>query len=772
MSAIDAGWLAAIIESADDSIVSETLDGIVVSWNPGAERLFGYSAADMVGRPVATIFAPERLTEEVELARRVARGQRVEHYEAARVRKDGGRINVWVTVSPILDERGRVGGVSRIARNVSARAATAALLEERRRWLEGMLTSLGDAVIAVDAQGGINFMNHAATALTGWTSEQAVGRMIDAVVWLVDAASRRRLDNPAISALTTGGTASVAHHALLIARDGTEYPVVLTAAVMHDEARASSGAVMILHDVSEVQQASRVQSHLRAIIESSDDAIASKTLDGVVLTWNAGAERLFGYAPADIVGRSITMLVPADRLAEETDFLGRLAQGQRIRHFETVRVRKDGTLIDVSVSLSPIYDTAGGVVAVSTIARDITAQKRIERERQAVREREQQALHDSVAANRSKDEFIATVSHELRTPVYAILGWSQLLSSGRLGPAESTRAAEVIIRNARVQVRLIDELLDLSASMVGKIKLDVRRVDLVSVVRAAVESIQPSTRMKSLRLDVQITDDVPVMGDVTRLQQVVWNLLTNAVKFTPSGGRIEVLLTNQEPLARLQITDTGAGIAPDVLPTIFDRFRQADASTTRRHGGLGLGLAIVRRLVELHGGSVWAESEGVGCGARFTVELPLLPGHRRGIPAALMPGPTATRDLPSLIGVRALVVDDNEDSRRFLGHVLSLDGAVVDEAGSAADALKVLKDQTFDVLVADIGMPDMDGYELLQELRRRGRAPAAIAVTALTGEGDRRRASEAGFLAHLGKPVIADDLLQAIAQALRQRPAE
>ncbi len=761
MQATDTRWLARAIDSSGDAIVTATVDGIVASWNAGAERLLGFTADEMVGRPLTRLLPPDRVDDEVQRLATVRAGGRVGRYETTCVHKDGTVVDVAVSLSAITDDAGRVVGALEIVRDIGERKLLDARSAEHQRWLASMLTSLSEGGIAVDGAGRITFMNHVAERLTGWARAAATGRHVESVVWLVEEAGRQRVENPAAEAVRQGATSAAPRRALLVSRDGSECPVEATAAIFRGEAGDVFGAIMVLHDVSELRRAAQFQSRLAAIVESSDDAIASKTPDGVVLSWNAGAARLFGYSAEEMIGRPITVIFPPELLSEEADFLGRIARGERIEHYETVRVRKDGRRVDVSVTLSPIKDSWGRVVGISKIARDISAQKRIERERAALLAREQQALRDSTMANRIKDEFLATLSHELRTPVNSILGWAELLGSGALGPAESSKALEVIARNARLQTQLIDELLDVSAITAGKVRLDVRPVDLSAVVQTALETLRPSAAIKRLEIETAIAaGGTLIMGDAARLQQVVWNLLNNALKFTPAGGRVRVELTRGAEFARLTITDTGVGIAPEALPSVFDRFRQADGGTTRRHGGLGLGLAIVRHLVELHGGSVWAESEGIGSGARFTVELALLRGHVHGVPAVAPQRIAAGSG--DLGGRRVLVVDDDRDGRELVARVLTLAGADVTTADSAAGALEILERRSFDVVVADVGMPDMDGYRMLSEARTRGIATPAIAVTAFAREDNGRRGPDGGFARQLAKPVTADELVRAV----------
>ena len=462
------------------------------------------------------------------------------------------------------------------------------------------------------------------------------------------------------------------------------------------------------------------------------------------------------------------MIFPRDRLAEEIEFLRRLAKGEHIEHYETTRVRKDGAEVEISVTLSPIRDLTGRIVAVSKIARDITARRRAERDQAELLRREQLALQESMSLNRLKDEFVATLSHELRTPINAICGWANLLGSGKLSGADVSKAVDVIVRNALQQTQLINDLMDLSAVVVGKMRLDLRRTNLSAVVEGAIDSIRPSVAAKEVTLDLVREDGLlEVMADADRLQQVVWNLLSNAFKFTPKGGRIEVRLEREGSLARILVADTGIGIAPEALPHIFDRFRQADGTTTRRHRGLGLGLAIAKHLVELHGGSIWADSDGPGCGARFTVELTLLQGHVHPIPALAAEATGAVREVGDLAGIRALVVDDDDESRHLVAHVLGLAGAGVIEAPSARDALAAIRRDRFDVVVSDIAMPEVDGYTLMRALRREHRrTPIMVALTAFATDEDRERAMQAGFHAHVAKPVLPQELVRAIAGLL------
>ena len=374
---------------------------------------------------------------------------------------------------------------------------------------------------------------------------------------------------------------------------------------------------------SDPRPAEQWQARLIAIVESSDDAIVSKTLDGVITSWNAAAERIFGWTAQEAVGRHITLIIPEERWAEEDQVLATIRRGERLDHFETVRVTKDGQRLDISLTVSPILDASGRVVGASKIARDITERRRLQEARERLLEREQRAREAAEALNRAKDEFLATISHELRTPLNAIFGWARLLQTRQLDEAGQDRAITVIVNSAAAQARLVEDLLDLSRVVSGLLRLDVKPVDLRAVVDAALEAVRPAAAAKAIALTATLADVGPMQGAPDRLQQVVWNLVMNAVKYTPHGGRVDVVVRRVDGSAEVAVSDNGEGISPDLLPHVFDQFWQEDSSTTRAHGGLGLGLTLVKRLVELHGGRVRAESAGKGKGATFTVTLPL-----------------------------------------------------------------------------------------------------------------------------------------------------
>ena len=413
------------------------------------------------------------------------------------------------------------------------------------------------------------------------------------------------------------------YEAPLRCKDGSIRTVLINSNVMWENGEFVHTRCFT-RDITHQRRGEFAESQLAAIIESADDAIVGKTLEGIVTSWNPGAERIFGYSAEEMIGQSITRLMPPDRVAEEPDILGMIRAGKRMDHYETQRQTKDGRIIDISITVSPVRDRSGRIVGASKIARDITERKKVESERARVHRMEEEARQQAEEASRMKDEFLAVLSHELRTPLNAIIGWASVLGS-QAGRKHVDHAIEVIIRNADLQSRLIEDLLDMSRILSGKMALEIDAVAVGEVVTAAMDTVRTAALAKSIALNIDIEDGIePIPADAGRLQQVVWNLLSNAVKFTPNGGRVDVVTQQRTGEIEIVVRDNGQGIPPAFLPFVFDRFRQAQQGTSRPHSGLGLGLAVVRHLVELHGGSVVVDSAGVGHGATFTVRLPQL----------------------------------------------------------------------------------------------------------------------------------------------------
>lgn len=680
---------------------------------------------------------------------------------------------------------------------------------------------------------------------------------------------------------TTRGFGPFAHP------DPNESLLLLQAFVVSTTATALILAAL----VTEHRSARDDLTFLASIVGSTDDAVIGMTLDGVIASWNKAAERIFGYLACEVIGQKISILYPPDRASEAATILDTLRSGHPVEHYETVRVRRDGTSIDMSLTISPIRNESGRIVGASTIARDITERKRAEQALRASEDRfraivdhstafiyvkdlqgryivmnrrglatwgfrwdqvagktdheiyakdiadayvqndrrvleagvaiqseepgvepdgqhtyltvkfplrdadgepyaicgvstditdlkridaqreqlllsEHAARTAAEAANRAKDEFLALASHELRTPLNAIVGWIEILLKTQYDEALYNRAFQVISRNANIQARIIEDILDVSRIVAGKLQLDSRPLDVANVIQAAVAAVLPMAEEKKIRIRewIQPTRD-PVSADSQRLQQVLWNLLSNAIKFTPAGGEVEIKLEQAGSTAQITVTDTGEGIPKEFLPYIFDRFSQADSSTSRKHGGLGLGLAIVQHLVELHGGSVEAHNSPNGLGSEFRVNLPCVVeafNESSTRHAASQNG--QQNGQPRLDGLRVLIVDDDSDSREVLAFELAFRGAQTKTAANVREALELWDQWEPNVLVSDIGMPVEDGYDLIRKVRARaGVQIPAIALTGYASSEDAARVIAAGYQLHLAKPLHPKQLVEAIA---------
>lgn len=508
-----------------------------------------------------------------------------------------------------------------------------------------------------------------------------------------------------------------------------------------------------------------------------------------VVEWNHWMEEHTGKRASEVIGQNLLDLFPEltqrrlDRhykwaLEGQVRVLSQALHGYLIA-MPTVPAAHGYAQMQQAVRISPLTRD-DRVIGTLTIIEDVTERVAREAELQAqieARSRllssEKLARNEAERANRLKDEFLATISHELRNPLNAILGWAHMLRLGKLDDANADRAVETIYRNAKSQAQLVADLLDVSRIISGKLRLDVRTVDLISIVNAAIDSIRPAADAKTIRLQTMLDPaGGPISGDADRLQQIVWNLLSNAVKFTPKGGRIQVKVQRIDSHVEIVVSDSGVGINKEFLPYVFDRFRQADASTTRVYGGLGLGLSIVHQLVDLHGGTVSVQSEGEGKGATFTITLPfvgVIKNEKETEAAQLAQSDEfITLDgLPSLEGLKVLVVDDEADTRELIREVLRECGSEVITSRSAAEALEALEQHKPDILISDLGMPDEDGYTLISKIRalpaeRGGHIPAA-ALTAYARAEDRMRVLRSGFQFHLPKPVDSAELVTVIA---------
>ncbi len=767
-----------------------------------------------------------------------------------------------------------------------ARQRAEEALQKQSEWLRITLSSIGDGVISTDAEGRVTFMNGVAEALTGWPQAEAVGRPLADVFHIINQRTRQPVENPALRALREGTIVGLANHSVLIARDGTERPIDDSAAPMRGETGARIGAVLIFRDVTERKRAEEARARLAAIVESSEDAIISKTLDGVIRSWNAGAERLFGYSHQEAVGQPITLIIPPERQDEERGILERLCRGERVEHFETVRVSKDGRRLDISLTVSPVCDDIGHVIGASKIARDITERKRAENALRESEERYRRAATEAAQAaeanakfraffeqgtnfagvlaldgtvieanrlcldackfardevigksfwncgwwnrsaalmemvraaslqaaggrlfrtetnyfvangaervvdlilapvtdeagrvlfvaatgtdvtdrrrmedalreqDRRKDEFLALLAHELRNPLAPLRNGLQVMRLAEGDASAVARARGMMERQLGHMVRLIDDLLDISRINLNKIELRRSRVLLADVVSSAVETSRPMIEAAGHELTVLLPSEPACLdADLTRLAQVFGNLLSNSAKYTQRGGHIWLAAERRGEDVLVSVRDNGLGIPAESLRSIFDMFSQVDRSIERSTGGLGIGLALVKGLVEMHGGTVTAESAGAGRGSTFTVRLPTLesrsePGTSEGGTAAN--GPRR----------RILVVDDNRDSATSLASVLEFLGNEVRTAHDGGEAVVAAEEFRAEVILMDVGMPRLNGYEATRRIREQpwGRGVIIIALTGWGQEGDRVQSREAGCDGHLVKPVDIHDL--------------
>jgi PAS domain S-box-containing protein len=799
-ASIEARRLASIVESSDDAIISKDLNGIVHTWNRSAERIFGYTAAEMIGQSIRRIIPNDLQTEEDEVLARVRRGDKVDHFETVRQHKDGTLVPISLTVSPIIDASGTVVGASKIARDIGDRKRLAAIVE-----------SSDDAIISKTLNGIITSWNPASQRMFGYTAEEMIGQSIRRII----PADRQSEEDDVVSQIRRGQ--KVDHFETLRQRkDGTLVPISLTVSPIHDDRGFVIGASKIARDIGDRKQAETERARLFALAEQN--ATITKTLNEVgaavasALDRNAVVQKVtdaatqltgaqvgaFFHRLVDERGESYTL----DTISGSSpEAFSAFPMPRNTKIFDptfrgTETVRSDDITKDPRYGQSPPYHgmPAGHLPVKSYLAVPVKSRSgealggllfghpeagrfTADHERIAVgiaswasvaleNARLYLAAQD---ASRLKDEFLATLSHELRTPLNAILGYARMLRSGILPADKLPRAIETIERNASSLTLIVEDVLDVSRIISGKMRLDVRPVEIAKVVRESVEAVMPAANAKAIAIDCTVDQGTgAIPGDPERLQQIVWNLLSNAVKFTGRGGRVQVTLGAKGANAVLTITDTGIGIAPNFLPHIFDRFRQGDAGTTRERGGLGLGLAISRQLVELHGGTIAGSSAGLGVGSTFTVTLPLAAAQRDtatpAAPAPVLDGGGA--NIPDLHGVRVLVVDDDADALSMIRDILEASGASITTASSAAEALRALQLFSPDVLVADIGMPEMDGFALIENVRRSAdpklRSLPAAALTAFARSEDRAKALRSGFNLHLAKPIEPRALMDAV----------
>lgn len=869
------------LASIGDAVITTDMEGRVTYLNAVAESLTGWTQQAAAGQPLDTVFhiVNEQTRQPVEnpVKKVLIEGKiagMANH--TLLVAKDGTERPIDDSAAPIQDEQGNVAGLVLIFRDITERKRGEDALRESERRFREMVDALPAAIYTTDADGRLTHFNPVATEFFGRTPELGTDRWC--MSWKLyhpDGSPMPHEECPMAFALKEGRTVRGAE-AIAERPDGKRIWLTPYPTAMRDVEGRVVGGINMVVDISERKRAEMVTASLAAIVESSDDAIVTKDLNGVITSWNQGAERLFGYTAQEAIGQPITMLIPADRSQEEPEILARLRRGERVDHFETVRVRKDGTRLEISLTISPLKDSAGRIIGASKIARDITERKRAEealRESEArfrmladnisqlawtcdsfgsvtwynqrwldytglsfddmkgwnwskvqhpdhlkrVVERvrrsaetgepwedtfplrgkdgqyrwflsravpirdeageivcwfgtntdvtEQRAAEEGLKeADCRKNEFLAMLAHELRNPLAPIRNAVQILRLAGADMQAVHSASELMERQVGHMVRMVDDLLDVNRISRGKIELRRGRIELASAVNPAVEAARALYKSMNHELTVKLPPQpIYLNADPTRLAQVMGNLLNNACKFTNPGGRIWLTVEQEGESAVIRVRDTGIGIAAEQLPRIFEMFMQVDTSLERSVSGLGVGLSLVKNLVELHGGTVEVHSAGLGQGSEFVVRLPVLTAPPQPPPARIFREPTLTR------ARHILVVDDNRDSATSLAMLLKLTGNVTHTAYDGLEAVEAAATFRPDVVLLDIGLPKLNGYEACRRIREQpwGKDMVLIALTGWGQEEDRQQSREAGFNSHLVKPVDLDALRELL---LRSEP--
>ncbi len=626
------------------------------------------------------------------------------------------------------------------------------------------LSSIGDAVLTTDAEGQVTFLNPVAERVTGWSSAEAVGRRAEDVFHIRDERTNEEVESPVRRVIRDGIVVGLANHTVLRARNGREVPIADSGAPIRDARGGVTGVVLVFRDVSDLRAAETATRRLAAIVSSATFALVAEAPDNVITDWNPGAEALFGYTAAEMVGRRFFDLAAPGSPDPAPSLTAELEKGRPAGEFEGLRRTKDGRWLEVVVTLSAIRDEEGRLIGLARLIRDVTERRRQARELDEARRRAEEA-------SAAKDRFLAMLSHELRNPLTPVLASVHRLDRRDDLPEGVSESLAMIRRNVELEARLIDDLLDLTRIAKGKIDLDRAPVDLNELLGSVLQSSRSDLFQHGLNVTTAlVADDHYCLCDDARLQQVFLNLTRNAAKFTPQGGRVTIRTSNPASgRIRIAVSDTGRGIRPDRLPHIFEAFDQGDVTAARRAGGLGLGLAISRSLVELHGGTIAAASEGEGRGATFTVELATTVER----PKRATPRARDEEDRTMRRRIAVLIVEDDPDTGAALRLLLDDAGFDVRAAQSIATAVEVFRDRPADVLVTDVGLPDGSGLDLLAALKPLHPRLVAIVLSGYGMERDVERSRALGFAEHFAKPVNPVRLittLDALARTVSSAP--
>lgn len=732
-----------------------TMQTGVVKWSPGLEAIHGLAPGTFPGTFEA--FCNEIHPEDRDRVLRAidaAVTERRDHHVQYRIIRADGRVR-WVEGRGrlFLDAAQQPDRIAGVCSDITERKQA----EERLSEQAALLETINDAIYKMDPDLRITHWNPAAERMYGYSAGEAIGTK---GFELLQSGGTEEQRAAFVNRVEAGEI--VRTEAELRTKNGSKVWSDITAIAKRRADGTFVGLIAVHRDITTRK---RADERFRLAVEAAPAAMILVDRQGAIVMLNALTEQLLGYARDEIIGQSIERLVPVRFRGHHSIYREHFGVHAQRRPMGAGRdlyaLRKDGSEVPVEIGLSPI-ETVDGLFVLAAVT-DITERKQVEEERAQLLVREQTARAEMERAGRLKDEFLAVLSHELRTPLNAVLGYAHLLGTGALSVERTSHAIGAIRRNAQAQARLIESLLDLSRIMAGKFELEVERLDVAKLVETSVDVVRPDAEAKEIRLDVVLPPDLPSLdGDGGRLQQVLGNVLSNGIKFTPRGGRVSVHVDQQGGTVRIQISDTGHGIAPEFLPYVFDRFRQADSPGGRSRAGLGLGLALVREMVHAHGGTVAAESPGDGQGSTFTVTLPWSMSG-----AAPSDESRPATQAGSLERLDILIVDDDGDVRDLLALLLESRGATVRSVSSAAGAVEAIARRRPDVLLADIGMPEEDGYSLIRKVRSRDRQQQAahlpaIAVTAYATARDREQAIADGYDGHVAKPVDPDALTRAI----------
>jgi PAS domain S-box-containing protein len=750
--------LSAIIESSDDAIIGKDIKGVINSWNRAAERLFGYSAREAIGQPIAILAPPDRADEMPTILARIKQGERIEHFDTVRRAKSGRLLPISLTVSPINDKDGRIVGASKIARDISERKEAEEAVREEKARLQATLTGIGDAVIVTDAEGRVSMINPVAQTLTGW-KEESVGRPLEEVFCIINEQSRQPAESPVSRVMREGAVVGLANHTVLIAKNGTELPIDDSAAPIRGSQGHIVGCVLVFRDVTARRQAEQQLADHAARIES----IVNHVIDGIIVidengtveSFNPAAERLFDYRAEEVIGQNVKLLMPEPFHSQHDGYLSnyrRTGQAKIIGIGREVEGRrKDGSTFPMDLAVSEFW--LGKRRYFTGLVRDITDRKQAEKQVYGL-------LIELKEGDRRKDEFLAMLAHELRGPLAPLSNLLEIMKRADDDAHLLQQARSTMERQVGHLVRLVDDLIDVSRITRNKIELRQERVELASVIYQSLETCRPLA--ESARHEVTVTlppHPIYLHADPVRLAQVFSNILNNACKFTETGGKIGLTAERQGSDVVVRVKDNGPGIPPDKLGSVFELFAQIDRTLERSQGGLGIGLTLVKRLVEMHHGVVTAHSEGPGKGSEFVVRLPILiqpPKHDAVRPSA----PT------TIAPHRILVVDDNPDAASSLAMLLSMTGSETETAHDGLEAVGAAERFRPDVVLLDIGLPKLSGLDACRRIREQpwGKNMIVVALTGWGQEDDRRKSTAAGFNHHMVKPVDYAALVKLLAE--------